>query len=190
MQERQSPTRRAYPLLATLAFLGLGLAGCEQTPVQPSPSELTPSSGLAAQVASSGAEVVPLVPLKQGVEGTSTLHRRQQGFTVRVEATGLSPGHAVTLWATDLQAGRTGRVAGGIVGGAGSVNLSGNNCVHPTPDGFVPGTPPVCDLIDPLGDIRFTLLESDEPWTPGDQSARWTPAGKPPAAMADHLVAP
>jgi hypothetical protein len=188
MENRRSPAPHAHPLLATLAFLGLSVAGCERTPVQPSAFDWVPSSGLAAGVAASGAEIVPLEPVKPGVEGTSTLHRRQQGFTVRIAATGLSPGHAVTLWATDIEAGRTGRVAGGIVGGAGSVTLAGNNCVHQ--GGKEPGTPPDCNLIDPAGDIRFTLLESDEPWTPGDQSVRWTPGGKPAAARATHLISP
>jgi hypothetical protein len=186
MREHRSPSRLTVPLLPALALLGLGLAGCEQTPVQPSHAEGLASMEPAAQSRGTHAETVALDAVKPGVTGTSTLHRRDQGFTFRISASGLTPGHPVTLWAIDMESGAVGRAAGGIVGGGGSVNLAGNHCVGQ--GGKSPGTAPACGLIDPAGSILFALLEGDDEWSPGDQSVRWQAAGKPLVAMATHLV--
>jgi hypothetical protein len=188
MKEGRTTLRVAGPILSTLAFLGLGLAGCEASPVQPVSADALASIGSVANMGGSHAESVALEAFMPGVSGTSTLYRRGDGFTVRISASGLSPRHPVTVWAIDVESGAVGRVTGGVVGGGGSVNLAGNQCVHP--GGKTSGSAPVCDLIDPAGSIRFALLVGEDEWTPGDQVSRRVPAGKPLAAMAHHLIAP
>jgi hypothetical protein len=178
--------RHATSLLPALAALGVALAGCEQAPLQPPAAEPLSTPEATAAMGGAHSETVALEPAREGVMGTSTLQRRENGFSFRLSASGLMPGHPVTLWAIDPESGAVGRAAGGIVGGAGTVRLSGNQCVHP--GGKSPGTPPVCDLIDPSGDIAFALLEGEDAWTPGDQTSRRMPAGKPLAAMAHHLA--
>jgi hypothetical protein len=185
MNQCPSPLGRALPALLAATFLGLA-AACEQAPLEPF-SQLSPTEeATAARMGGVYTETVYLEPMMDGVIGTSTLQRRNNGFAFRVMASGLEPRHPVTLWAINLETGDVGRAAGGIVGGSGRVTLAGNHCVHE--GGKSPGTPPTCDLIDPMGDIRFVLLQGEDEWTPGDMMVRWNPAGKPPAAVANHMA--
>lgn len=102
---------RAFPSLAVVFLLGLGIAGCE-TPLQTSATEAQEPY---VQLSESGAykSTVDLIPVKVklGVTGTSTLNRGKNGFSFQVAAGGLTPGRPVTLWV--IGTGGEGRGAGG-----------------------------------------------------------------------------
>ncbi|MFU8832044.1 MAG: hypothetical protein ACNA7J_07800 [Wenzhouxiangella sp.] len=130
--------------------------------------------------------------------------RSDESFTVQFVAGGLAPGNAVTLWAFDATfAG--GFLAGGVVGGSGTVNLAGNNCIYimePDEDGFMapdvgfePGGDRACDKINlgaslpqflPPG-LNLWLLDHG-PWTPGDTAAIWTWEGLPGGNTAAWFI--
>lgn len=103
-----------------------------------------------------------------------------KNFNVQFVASGLYPGHSVTLWAFDANF-NGGFMANGLVGASGKVTLNGNNCIYVLP-GFSPGGDRRCDLIDlgAQGDLPTGLslfLVDHGVWTPGDMAARWTLQG-------------
>lgn len=103
-------------------------------------------------------------------------------FNVQFVASGLYPGHSVTLWAFDATF-SGGFMASALVGGSGKVTLNGTNCIYPMDTGFSPGGGNrSCDLINlsAQGDLPTGLslfLVDHGPWTPGDMAARWTLEG-------------
>lgn len=116
-------------------------------------------------------------------------------FTWKLEAHGLEPGHAYSIWVGNFEALDGLDFAapgggGGIVGGSGSVVESGNHCLWPLNQdyvegepieeigGFRPGTAPDCNFVDPDHENGvWFVLEDHGPWESGDMIELWSPGG-------------
>ncbi len=140
----------------------------------------------------------PIVgPDGEVAEGRVTLNRTSKGaLSWRFEASGLTPGHAYSIWLLNGESphgdfafypnpGIGGYAAGGLVNARGNVRAAGNHCVADIqivddPDvgprlsfGFEPGlnNPNDCDVIQSDGPVTFVILDKG-PWTPGNMVQR------------------
>lgn len=170
--------------LAVTAIFGLALGAC-----QGDSSLTSPQASADAQQNGPVTMTRSLADLGglADVDGTVRLSRRVKNntFNWNLRASGMDPGHAYTVWIGNFTESSHdgGWGTGGLVGGSGKINASGNHCLWElvtfSDGGFRPGKKASCDLVDVEGPVTFFLLDHGD-WEPGDVFERWDPTGGTP----------
>lgn len=176
-----------------LVILLITLAGCDSNVTSPEQKNHTQNLELKENKAPNNQhiptkETAPLLNLfnpEAESLGQVVLNRRPGNNTMswHLKTSAFEAGHAYTVWVGNFGSQTDGGWgAGGLVGGNGKLNASGNHCVWPlfpedesgNTGGFRPGIKPDCDMIDISGPITFFVLDHKE-WEPGNMLARWDP---------------
>ena len=146
-------TRNGLPFVLSLLLVAVA---CNEEVA--GPIEQTPNLSFSQAAAKS--PVIVTDNAGSGNFGVSTLirHPSNARFSWTFTASGLTPGNAVTMWVFPA-AGPPGLGGSGVVGGSGTVTLSGNNCLYPVATGKTPGAKPDCGLVDATALITLRLRD-------------------------------